>query len=211
MSEAMTDQAEQDYETILRWMRNNILIAAAIYHTNDGRVIADPALRIDNEGRIVPGTLRFSEEARGKRELSSVLALVCCCYLDALGKVYALATGHSTGSKARTLAFIRMFMQELDAECGARGEPYTVERFYADIRSGFVHQFAGTSVGWARSHNGGGGYWLQQEGLADYLLINVDRLAQGTLRAIDAFQEWFGTNVTASDPNKQFIDWLGDE
>jgi hypothetical protein len=134
--------------------------------------------------------------------LNSVVGLTCCCYMDALGKVDLRG---NSGYRLNT--FAEEHMADLKAECNTKGDPYSLQTLYKVYRCGFVHQFASSDMAWTREGGRSGAYWFTAPNGKP--VLNVDRLAEGTVRGIDNFEAWFKSQTAAGPTTyKDFFKWL---
>ncbi|SRR5260221_7294443 len=142
--------------------------------------------------------------------LNSGAALVCCCYVAALGKV--LRDGMPSCDAGRFVAFLAAhmadFCKESDAKdadlrvqftkptveypgphvqhlpkCSFSGGNHGTAVLYAVFRCGFVHSFADGNAVWCRA-GADEEYWVTTD---NGLAVNVDRLAKGFLDGLYDF------------------------
>lgn len=197
----MAHEREEDFLRVLRWMRENVDMSSSIYRTKSRTAAIDPAVELDANGnprRSGSGRPPDYDDAY----LNSVVGLACCCYMDALGKVLLRGKG---GHLLNT--FAQQHMPDLKAECDAKQGRFSLTTLYKVYRCGFVHQFASAEMAWSRQGGRAGDYWFPlPDGKPG---LNVDRLAEGTIRGIDSFEAWFKSQVAAGPTTyTDFFQWL---
>jgi hypothetical protein len=195
------ESPEQRFGRIVRWMRDNVLLVSGVYRTTDRRLSLNPGLALDPRCAVVLSGREWPRD-RVDWMLNSTTGLVCCCYIDQLGKVMTLWKG---GSHDEQRAFKKFadrlpgFRSESDQGKGRLGE------LYGMYRNGFVHHFAPGEGRWCREEDRI--YWCGKHG--DRPCVNVDQLAHGFLEALDAFESEFRKEAATSDAlYSQFTVWL---
>jgi hypothetical protein len=181
-------------------MKENIDLASSIYRTTSRTVAIDPAVRLDASGN--PKRQAASQPTDlDDWFLNSAIGLVCCCYMEALGKIIV----HGKGGYKLNI-FAEQHMPDLIAESENKGSKFAVLTLYKIYRNGFVHQFAGSEMVWSRCGRSSDYWFSTPDGRAG---INIDRLAEGVVRAIDHFEAWFRSQVAAGAATySNFFDWL---
>jgi len=181
-------------------MRENVDLTSSIYRTTGRAAAVDSTITVDaaggpsRQGRAIPGDL-------DEWYLNSVTGLLCCCYMDALGKVTLQG---KQGYRLNT--FAQRHMPDLVAECTAKGGSYSLQTLYTVYRNGFVHQFASSTMAWSRRRREAD-YWF--EGTDRKPGLNVDRLADGVVKGIEDFEARFRTQVSAGSTTfENFFEWL---
>jgi len=195
----MAQPYEEEFQKVLRWMRENLNLVSAIYQTTSGTLAFDPAVTLGPKGMPIRGVAPAPGNV-GSWLLNSVTGLVACCYMDALGKV------GQQGKRPYSLnGFAQAHMPDLVAECTAKGGDYTLNTLYVAYRCGFAHTFASANAVWDRLGRNKE-YWFpgpKKPGL------NVDRLADGVVAGIDHFEAWFNSQVAAGGATyEKFFEWL---
>lgn len=195
----MSQPQEENFLTVLRWMRDELNLTSAIYRTKAGNLAIDPAVSLDSDGNPIRAAASPPRDVDGWF-LSSTTGLVACCHMDALGKVT------QRGDSGYALnAFAKVHMRDLVAECTAKGGDHSLETLFRIYRCGFAHSFASAKAAWNRLGRDED-YWYsgpEKPGL------NVDRLAKGVLAGIDHFEEWFGAQVASGAATYgEFFEWL---
>jgi len=204
------------FETVLRWMVENLEVASSVYRTPTGRLRVHSALHSNAQGHV----LRRHNRAPHDRDdwlLNSATALLACCYAEALGKTLRprkrtlgkkkpkKSKGARRGSGPnfiRFQSFVRRYMPDLVAECRDRGGRFSIRTFYKTYRNGFVHQFAHNKARWRRRGQQAP-YWFSSGG---YPGINVDRLAAGVIAAIAQFRIAFPLDArNGRHPYRNFV------
>src|SRR4029077_7135348 len=130
----------------------------------------DPALALDWRSAVLRATHRWPDD-RDDWMLNSPAGLVCCCYIEQLGKVMTLWSG--AGAHHQDSAF-KKFANELPGfreESDRRGGRGSLDTLYTAYRNGFVHRFGPESDGWCREEERI--YWCDRHD--GHLSINIDR------------------------------------
>jgi hypothetical protein len=196
----MAHEKEEAFLRVLRWMRENIDVVSSVYRTNAKAVSVDTALNLDADGH----PRRSGSDLPPDLDswfLNSATGLVCCCYMDALGKVVLKGQG---GHRLNT--FATAHMPDLVAECDAKKGTFSLGTLYKVFRNGFVHQFAASEMCWGRKGRGKD-YWFTSPD--DKPGLNVDRLAAGSVAGIGRFETAFRSAVAAGEATfVQFFEWL---
>lgn len=206
---------QKTFDTVLRWMTENLEVASGIYRTPAGRVRVDPALVSDQRGRLVRRHPRRPKNIDAFL-LNSGAALIACCYIDALGKVLRKGAKPKKRKKGRKpelgnnllrfRTFVLRHMPDFMAECQRRGGRFSVKTLYNSYRNGFVHQFATKEARWGR-RGPTAPYWSSVSGRPS---INIDRLVCGVIAGIADFRVKFPTNPNhGKKPYENFVRWLG--
>lgn len=207
----MATTVRDDFVRLTSWMGGNVMLVASIYRTKDRELALDPSVYIDDEG-YVARQARYHGDRPPRFvgwEASSVAALTCCCYIDALGKVSLHGTGTSS---ERFITFVSHYIPEIGQECDHLGAPYTIDELYRRVRCGLVHQFADENLGWTRSFQSRQ-IWVpaepDQAGGRRLFVINVDGLVERFLDGLDRFRYDFNQAVERGECSfEQFFEWL---
>ena len=196
----MAHEKEEAFLRVLRWMRENIDVVSSVYRTEANAVAVDVALNLDADGN----PRRISDDRPPDLDswfLNSATGLVCCCYMDALGKVILRGKG---GYRLNT--FATAHMPDLVAECNAKGGTFSLETLYRLFRNGFVHQFAASKMCWERKSRAKDYWFMSSDGKPG---LNVDRLAAGSVTGIRRFESAFRSAVAGGETSfLQFFEWL---
>jgi hypothetical protein len=173
---------DERFERVLRWMRENIDVSSSIYRTTNATLEVDPM--VDGAGHPVRTGIEPPEDL-ANWTMNSGAALICCCYIDALGKVERQLQGEDPKPIApRFQSFVTAHMSDFVAECAAKGGDYSVATLYKTYRCGFVHEFADAVAIWDRKGRTGD-YFFDYYGSPG---LNIDRLANGTVEGIQHFR-----------------------
>jgi len=176
----ITDEVR--FERVLRWMRENVELSSSIYRANDGTLQVDPML--DGQGHPIRIGNAKPDDLVGWT-MNSGAALICSCYIDALGKIERQLQGHNQSTnRERFKTFVTQHMGDLVTECDSKGGHYSVDTLYKTYRCGFVHQFADAVAIWDRLGRAGD-YWFDYNGSPG---LNIDRFASGTVDGIEHFR-----------------------
>lgn len=199
----MAHQKEEAFLRVLRWMRENIDLASSIYRTKSKVPAIDPSLCLDSEGHPKRKGTNIPLDL-DSWFLNSVTGLVCCCYMDALGKIIR------KGKRGYGLnTFATAHMPDLVAECDAKEENFSLHTLYKTYRCGFVHQFASAVMAWGRQGRMKD-YWFSDPD--DKPILNIDRLATGLVEGIGRFEIAFRSEVAAGEKTyEQFFEYLDAE
>jgi len=192
----MDDSARADFLRLTSWMGENVMLASGIYRTTDRQIAVDPVLYLHEDGSVArKARFHVDPPKHDSWLLSTVAALACCCYIDALGKVLL----HGSGSNLNHFReFIARYMPDFMEECKRRGLPYSVDLLHRLARCGFVHQFAHKNLAWGRSILSRE-YWFALKPIdgQDHEIpgVNVDHLVRGFVRGLSGFRKDFVESV----------------
>ena len=220
---------QEPFERALRWMEENVIIASGIYRSFDLRLHVTSGIKLDGEGNPVSRSWERPEDCQ-EWMLNSALALTCCCYIAALGKI--AAQGDKTlCERARFTMFLERYVktfvsdpsstgpafQSLELEgkhephggCKYDGGNVGTEALYTEFRNSFVHGFWPKDGGLIRGEVLGH-YWADPRQAAAWL--NADQLACGLLEGIRILRDEYAKRADA-DPciYANAMDWLMDD
>lgn len=221
------------FGTMLRWMRDNIIVAAGVYQTRrTRRVRIDQSIRINRDREVT--RRRWERPADcGGWIMNSPLALLCCCYIAALGKLVSRG-GKDRCDRAVFETFLVQHMPAFVSECEkkralfptvAKLVPHKRHRYtgkggkecifvggnkgtavlYKTFRCGFVHSFWSEGA-WLVRTGPDKPFWVQ---VSSMTCLNVDRLAVAFLDGIEDFRSKF-TEEAKKTPRLygDFLKWL---
>lgn len=201
--------AKWEFEKAFRWMEENVLLASGVYCSRETDSLTfDPFLQVQNcevsrpnSGSVTRGSLL--------PKMNSAAALVCCCYMEALGKVLMRGRGanETRFKKFITSGYLDGFRE--DAKQHRNLFPSwrkAASTLYTTFRNGFVHEFASSEARWDRVGRGAS-YWYANNGQP---VLNIDRLASGVLTGLGRFRGDFEKGVHRGEhAYSDFLRWLG--
>jgi len=226
---------EQDlFQTALRWMEENIIVAGGVYRDGSNRLRIAREIRLDRQAQVKPWSWNKPSGWKSGM-LNSTVALTCCCYIAALGKV-ASRGDKNRCDRAVFASFIDGYMNDLlqdsknqeatfrplqlpakhtvhslrgKRKCLYTGGNVGTEVLYRVYRNGFVHAF------WPK------GGALVRRGVENPFWcpsmkhpergpqLNIDRLAWELLKGIKRLRHEYQLRAEAApDAYRNFVTWL---
>jgi hypothetical protein len=220
--------AQRGFDTAMRWMRENVSLAFGCYRKRGGSLAIDPRVRF-SKTKGVRLTRSHPPKDREGYQMNSALVLLCCCYIDALGKVNSEGRKDQCQS-ARFQEFVIRYMAEFvyqswclgdklksfgvpekhrckKLRCVVKQSNYGTQALYKHFRCGFVHQFWPKDAQIFRIEISPE-YWIDLDS-GSHLGLNIDTFARGFLTGLEKFRTTFKSEAK-KDPKRyaQFFEWL---
>jgi hypothetical protein len=186
-----------DFQTILRWMRENVLAVSSIVAGGDEVTIHE---RIKLNDGVLDGDPADWCLAEGKKWMvNSASCLIVCCYIDALGKVIVDAGAQRRSNQFRFGKFFDDYVrtadpdlskEPLDQEVRTRDNirvgnvSQSAKTLFTHYRHGFVHGFASEGKAWGRCSSKQ--LWVEAD--ANVTVLNINHLVELFVAGLDKFE-----------------------